>query len=59
MLESGMSKFFTGDSDLDPDETPEAIDNRVRDAITRKLAQTDLSADERTQYEEALKNLDD
>lgn len=53
-----MSKFFIGDSDLDPDETPEAVDDRVRDAISKKLAEADLSADERAQYEEALENLD-
>lgn len=53
-----MSKFFTGDSDLEPDETPEAVDNRVRDAINRRLAEGNLSAQDRAQYEEALKNLD-
>ncbi len=43
--------------DLSPSDDPEFVNDGLRDAITKELQRTDLSADDRKAYEAALEKL--
>lgn len=47
----------TGDED--PYDNPELIDDMVRDGIEKELKRTDLSEEDRNEYEHALETLDE
>jgi hypothetical protein len=47
------------DDDKDPYDDPQLIDDMVRDGIEKELQKPDLSSEDRTEYEQALQNLDE
>jgi hypothetical protein len=46
------------DRDPDPADDPDYVNSEVRDAIQKELKRTDLSAEDRKAYEEALAKLE-
>lgn len=49
---------FKNTDDQDPYDDPQLIDDMVRDGIRKELKRTDISAEDRSEYEHALETLD-
>jgi hypothetical protein len=43
---------------MDRDDDPQVLNNELRDAIEKQLRRTDLSPEDRKEYEDALAKLD-
>jgi hypothetical protein len=53
-----MSEQSKNLEDKDPYDDPELINDMVRDGIEKELKRTDISDDDRAQYQQALETLD-
>lgn len=54
-----MNRFFSGGSTEDQDQAgdPKFIESELRDGIEKELQRTDLSAEDRKSFEDALAKL--
>jgi hypothetical protein len=47
------------EDDKDPYDDPQVIDDMVRDGIEKELKRSDISQEDRTQYESALEKIEE